>query len=84
MRGRHTLSHSHTHTHSRPPSCIRLARRYQISLFAHISNISWSLDREDRVAGTVSNAQSGDLRPFDLAASTMDEHTLVNELWKLI
>ncbi|KAG1654570.1 hypothetical protein FOA52_009011 [Chlamydomonas sp. UWO 241] len=58
--------------------------RYQLSLYAHISRINWRFDRDDRVAGSVSDPKGGDLRPFDMDPSSMDASAVVNQLWALL
>ncbi|GAX83510.1 hypothetical protein CEUSTIGMA_g10935.t1 [Chlamydomonas eustigma] len=59
--------------------------RHQLSLFAHISKITWKLDREESVAGTVSDQKSGDLRPFDVPDSqSLSQYELVNKLWQVL
>ncbi len=59
--------------------------RHQLSLFAHISKITWRLDKEDCIAGTVSDPKSGDLRPFDLADSgNKSTFEVVNSLWAVV
>lgn len=40
--------------------CGTRARRHQLSLFAHISKITWRLDRDDRIAGTISDSKNGE------------------------
>ena len=69
-----------------PHICSHTPRRHQLSLFAHISKITWRLDQgEERIAGTVSDPKSGDLRPFDLPdAKGRDSYDLVNGLWELM
>lgn len=58
------------------------AHRHQLSLFAHISKVTWRLDVEDRIAGTVSDNKTGDLRPFDIDPRSLDTYSVVNSLWQ--
>ena len=60
------------------------ARRHQLSLYAHISKITWHFDRADRVAGTVSNPSTGDMRKFELDPQELGEFGVVNALWGMM
>lgn len=55
--------------------------RHLLSLYAHITKITWHYERSDRVSGTVSNPTSGDIQLFDLDPASMSETALVNALW---
>lgn len=57
--------------------------RHQLSLFAHISKISWQFDDESRVCGTVSDPDHADVRPFDLPIDT-PTFEVTNKLWSLM
>lgn len=37
---------------------------------------------EDRIAGTVSDNKTGDLRPFDIDPRSLDTYSVVNSLWQ--
>lgn len=52
-----------------------------MSLYAHISKITWHYEQSDRVAGTVSDPALGDIQLFDLDPAAMSEYALVNALW---
>jgi hypothetical protein len=54
-----------------------------VSLFAHISHISWDKDRS-RVKGTVSDPTRGNLREFDIDPSGISHFEAVNKLWQLL
>ncbi|KAJ9511152.1 hypothetical protein QJQ45_013224 [Haematococcus lacustris] len=58
--------------------------RHQLSLFAHISKISWRLDQEERIQGTVSDTAKGDIWPVDINPSSCTPFEAVNKLWALI
>lgn len=55
--------------------------RHLLSLYAHITKITWHYERSDRVAGTVSNPARGDIQLFDIDPASMSEASLVNALW---
>ena len=57
-------------------------RRYELSLYAHISNITWQLERGTScVRGTVSDLVSKDIKSISLDPATMSEFELVNAVW---
>lgn len=58
--------------------------RHQLSLYAHISRITWHFDKEDMVAGTVSNPETGDIRKFELEPQEMGDFAVVNALWDMM
>ena len=71
---------SHLHcAHLYPLHC-----RHQLSLFAHISKVTWRLDQDDRIAGTVSDSSTGDIRTIDLDPGRMTEFERVNKMWELL
>lgn len=55
-------------------------RRHQLSLYAHVSRITWQFERPARVAGTVSNP----LRAFDYDPAATPNFDIVNSLWDLM
>lgn len=60
------------------------ALRSQVSLFAHISRITWQLDREDRIMGTVADAQQSQIRKIDIDPAACTTYEAVNQLWQLL
>lgn len=59
--------------------------RYELSLYAHISNITWQLQRSSlHVRGTVSDMVSKDIKKIDLDPAEMSEFELVNAVWDTI
>ncbi len=60
------------------------ACRHQLSLFAHISNITWNFDQKECVAGVMSNNKTGDIKQFALDPSSRSQFDIVNELWDYI
>lgn len=67
-----------------PPPRTGRPRRHQLSLYAHISKITWHFDKQDRVAGTVSSGPGGDLRKFELDPQELGEFDIVNALWDMM
>lgn len=61
-------------------SCCHNACRHQLSLYAHVSKITWQFEKSDRVAGTVADP----LRTFDFDPATTPDHEIVNALWELM
>ena len=61
-----------------------MLRRHQLSLYAHISKISWQFDRTDRVLGAVSDPVSNDIRKFEFDRDQTDDFQMVNRLWELV
>ena len=57
---------------------------HQLSLYAHVSRITWDFSRSERVAGTVSDPARGTLQPFDFDPQQTPEPEVVNALWELI
>ena len=57
-------------------------RRHQLSLYAHVSKITWQFDRPNRVAGTVSTPSQ--LCPFDFDPAAMPDFDIVNQLWEMM
>jgi kinetochore protein Spc24 len=58
--------------------------RHLLSLYAHVSQISWHLDRPGRVAGDVSDPAAGDVRPFDLDPAAAPPPEVAARLWALM
>ena len=54
--------------------------RHQLSLYAHVSKITWQFDQPSRVAGTVSNP----LRAFDFDPQATSDFDITNALWDLL
>jgi hypothetical protein len=59
-------------------------RRSRLSLYAHITSVSWRLDTPTAVAGTVSDRSRADVRPFSFDASKLGKYELVNRLWEML
>lgn len=57
-------------------------RRHQLSLYAHVSKITWHFDRPNRVAGTVSTPSQ--LCPFDFDPAATPDFDIVNQLWEMM
>ncbi|EFN55001.1 hypothetical protein CHLNCDRAFT_52771 [Chlorella variabilis] len=54
--------------------------RHQLSLYAHVSKITWQFEQRDRVAGTVSSP----LRAFDFDPAATPDFEITNTLWDLM
>ncbi|PRW57531.1 kinetochore Spc24-like [Chlorella sorokiniana] len=54
--------------------------RHQLSLYAHVSKITWQFEAPARVAGTVANP----MRTFDFDPATTPNFDIVNALWELM
>ena len=50
----------------------------------HISKISWRLDQEHRIMGTVSDPRQADIRHIDIDPDSCSHFDAVNRLWSLI
>jgi kinetochore protein Spc24, animal type len=58
--------------------------RHQLSLYAHVSKLTWQFDKSDRVVGTVSDPANGDIRRFELDPKAVPRAEIANRLWDLI
>ena len=63
---------------------VRDCCRHQLSLYAHISKVTWHFDKRDKVAGTVSNTSTGDICKFELDPQELGEFEIVNQLWEMM
>lgn len=61
-----------------------MARRHALSLYTHISSITWKYDDPGRSAGSVSDRALHDIRPFDMDAAEAATFAGVNRLWEMI
>jgi len=59
-------------------------KRHQLSLYAHISKMSWHFEKESTVAGIVSDPKTGDIRQFEFNPRTLSHFDIVNRLWDLV
>lgn len=59
-------------------------KRHQISLYAHITKVSWHFEKQDMVSGTVSYPNTGDIRPFEFDPKNMSQFQVVNTLWDML
>ena len=64
--------------------CAVLTRRRALSLYTHISNITWNYSNPGRSAGTVSDRSEHDIRSFDVDADEAATFAGVNRLWELV
>lgn len=58
--------------------------RHELSLFAHISGITWDFNKPATFSGTVSDVKSGDIRQFDVDPSRTSQYELVNKIWQTL
>lgn len=59
-------------------------KRHQLSLYAHITKVSWHFEKAQLVSGTVSDPGTGDIRPFEFDPAAMTQFEVVNKLWDLL
>jgi kinetochore protein Spc24 len=60
------------------------ARRHELSLYAHVSKITWQFDQQGTAAGTVSDPDAGNIRKFEFALDTTPPFEVTNRLWELL
>jgi len=58
--------------------------KHELSLYAHISKISWQYEVTDRIAGRVNAHEGKDLKVIDFAVGDRSEYHLTNDLWNMI
>ncbi|PNW75267.1 hypothetical protein CHLRE_12g519850v5 [Chlamydomonas reinhardtii] len=58
--------------------------KHQLSLYAHITRVTWRSDQQPLVAGTVSDSSTGDIRLFSFDSAATSRFELVNALWELL
>lgn len=58
--------------------------RHQLSLYAHISKVTWEFDAKDKVAGAVSDPSGGDIRHFDFNPKETTHYEIVNGIWEMM
>ena len=56
--------------------------RHELSLYVHISNISWKLQNADgRIAGTICSPEYKDIRTIDLDPTEKSQFEIINSIW---
>lgn len=58
--------------------------RHELSLYAHISNLTWQGRDASRWLGTVSDTAAGDIRTVDITEDTMSHFDMINRVWDSI
>jgi len=58
--------------------------KHELSLYAHISKISWKQADAGVVSGVVSKVKKGDLKGFKMNANDSSRYELTNALWDLM
>eukprot|EP00887_Chlorella_sp_A99_P007705 scaffold20.g7705.t1 len=58
--------------------------RHHLSLYAHISKITWQFEARARVAGVVSDPDAADIRPFSFDPDLTPAFDITNALWDLM
>ena len=61
-----------------------MSNRHALSLYTHISSVTWDTQQPDRAKGAVSDRESHDIRAFDLGAAEATSFASVNRLWEII
>ena len=62
------------------PAC-----RHELSLYVHVSNISWKLQgTESRIAGTLCSPGKKDVRSIDLDPAGKSQFDIINSIWALM
>ena len=62
------------------PAC-----RHELSLYVHVSNISWKLQgAESRIAGTLCSPGKKDVRSIDLDPAGKSQFDIINSIWALM
>lgn len=58
--------------------------RYELSLYAHISNLVWDSSDRGTVAGTVVDRALQEIQHFSWPVESLTQFELVNKLWTVI
>jgi hypothetical protein len=59
--------------------------RHKVSLFAHISRLTFHFEKLPRVSGSIADPNSpGGIKMFDMDPSQTTRFELVNKLWALM
>ena len=58
--------------------------KHELSLYAHISKISWQYETTDKIKGRVNAHEGKDLQVIDYAVGDRSDYQLANDLWNLI
>lgn len=58
--------------------------KHELSLYAHISKISWHYEVTDRVRGRVNAHEDKDVHSIDFALGDRSDYQLANDLWHMI
>lgn len=74
-----SLSEVHFIVQDTEPRC-----RYELSLYAHISNLVWDSSDRGTVAGTVVDRALQEIQHFSWPVESLTQFELVNKLWTVI
>lgn len=58
--------------------------KHELSLYAHISKISWHYEVTDRIRGRVNAHENKEMHAIDFALGDRSEYQLANDLWQMI
>lgn len=58
--------------------------RHELSLYAHISKLTWQGRSSQHWLGAVSDSAAGDIRTIDLDSQQLSEFEMVNRVWDII
>ncbi len=59
-------------------------RRYEITLYAHISSVMWDYEEKAHVKGNITKPKEGDIQHFDFDPKKTSQFNITNKLWELI
>ncbi len=58
--------------------------KHELSLYAHISKISWQYEVTDRIKGRVNAHEGKDLKVIDFVMNDRSDYHVTNDLWNMI
>lgn len=58
--------------------------RHELSLYAHISSLTWQTHDAKRWLGNVSDTAAGDIRTVDLSEDDNSHFDMINKVWDVI
>jgi hypothetical protein len=67
------------------PDISLLPRRHELSLYVHITNISWHLqNNHSRISGKVHRPATKDIRHIDIDPAEKSQFDVVNLIWETL
>ncbi|KAK9813971.1 hypothetical protein WJX73_007498 [Symbiochloris irregularis] len=58
--------------------------RYELSLYAHISNLVWEAAGNNQISGTIVDKKARNVQHFSLEEGSLTQFELVNKLWGIV